>query len=329
MKTRTKTQTGFTLVELLVVIAIIGILIAMLLPAVQAAREAARRMQCSNNLKQLGLGMLQHEGTHGHFPSGGWGYGWIGDPDRGYGDKQPGGWMYNILAYIEQGELREMGAGLPSTSGGLGGSGTLTKRRVVQQMAMTPVTTFYCPSRRTSKAYPVPSDESSINVSLSDAVKNDYVANGGSVFFSLWYGPSSLTVGDDLSQWPSTYDATDSNGICYQRSKIRISDIQDGTSHTYMLGEKYLQPDYYDTGDDSGDDRSAYHGADYDTIRWSRVAALRDTPGYGDAEIFGSTHPSGWNATFCDGSVRHVSYDIDLTVHQNNGNRFDGQAISE
>ena len=99
---------GFTLVELLVVIAIIGILIALLLPAVQAAREAARRSQCQNHLKQLGLAMLQHEEAHRFFPTGGWGWGWIGDPDRGFDYRQPGGWVYNSLPYLEQTGLHEL-----------------------------------------------------------------------------------------------------------------------------------------------------------------------------------------------------------------------------
>lgn len=337
----TKKNSGFTLVELLVVIAIIGILIAMLLPAVQAAREAARRMQCANHLKQLSLGMIQHEAANRYLPSGGWGYRWIGDPDRGFGDAQPGGWIYNILSYIEQNELRTMGTGLPANS-----TNGINKRQSMRQVAMIPVATFYCPSRRAVKLYPVPLDETSINVTLSDCVKNDYAANGGSMFIELWPGPASLSEGDDPSSWTPQnlirdghdYDASKSTGICFQHRAISLAAITDGTSHTYMLGEKYIVPDFYEGAnsngeDDGSDDRSAYHGADYDTLRWSALPAARDNPGYRDQaqtnQIFGSTHPNGWNAAFCDGSVHHISYDIDLSIHQNNGNRSDGQVVGQ
>src|SRR5262245_44199955 len=102
---------GLTLIEVLVVVAIIGILIAILLPAVQAARETARRAQCRNNLKQMSLGVLNFESMHASLPSGGWGFSWIGDPDRG-GIDQPGGWFYSILPFIEQQQLADIGRGL-------------------------------------------------------------------------------------------------------------------------------------------------------------------------------------------------------------------------
>lgn len=327
----TGNRPGFTLVELLVVIAIIGILIAMLLPAVQAAREAARRMQCSNNLKQLDLAMLNHEAAQGYLPSGGWGYLWIGDPECGYGKTQPGGWIYNIVGYIEQSGLREMGKGL-NVSG---------KSLQLERLSKMPIQAYYCPSRRTAKVYPNASPSKCYNMSntLTESAKCDYAANAGSnwdsVNESLYppAGPPTLADGAKYLAVLSIYSPSNYNGIVYPGSVVKLGEITDGTSHTYMLGEKFIEQGCYENGKDSGDDQSPYNGADFDTLRWTDVPGVLDRPIATDekatARYFGSTHTGGWNAAFCDGSVRNISYDIDIAVQQAYGNRNDGQVYEQ
>ena len=123
---------------MLVVITIIGILISLLLPAVQSVREAARRTQCSNNLRQLALAALQHETANRFLPSGGWGWGWVGDPDHEYGLGQPGGWIYSVLPYLDQQNLHDMQSG---TTGAARATAAWTT-------IQTPLAIFNCPWRR-------------------------------------------------------------------------------------------------------------------------------------------------------------------------------------
>ena len=345
---------GFTLVELLVVITIIGILIALLLPAVQAAREAARMAQCQNNLKQLGLAMLNFEHATGHFPSGGWGANWVGDPDRGTDINQPGGWIYSILPHLEQSPLYQLGTcSAPD-------SWPAAKMAGGAARIQTPLEMLNCPTRRRAVAYPEgmytgfpSSDGQGHNTSygsdpVSTMARDDYAACAGDqeTNFDL-NGPTNLAQAaswDQTRSWPNLAVAgggtvggsSPATGISYLRSRIRIADVTDGTSHTYMLGEKYLCPDYYFNGWDGGDDQNMYVGYDNDIYRTTcynptgRIVQtpMQDTPGYPDSSRFGSAHASGCNMAFCDGAVQPIHYSIDPETHRRLGNRKDGLTVN-
>jgi len=320
---------GFTLVELLVVITIIGILIALLLPAVQAAREAARRLQCQNHLKQLGLAMLSHEEAHGFFPTGGWGWGWTGDPDRGTGREQPGGWTYPILPFLEQQALHDLGAdGKPDEITDVQRDGALERDQ-------TPLTMFICPSRRRPIVYPRPRNMLYANGRNVDrAASLDYAANAGDCSPRFYWGPSDLGAASSYD-W-NTSGVQDCTGIALPHSEIGIAEIKDGTTNTYMLGEKYLSPDHYLDGWDNTDDFGVYEGFAhdmnrycdyYDTANGIGRTPRQDQTGQLLFNHFGSPHSGACNFVLCDGSVRPISYSIDPLTHSRLGNRKDGAAI--
>lgn len=306
---------GFTLVELLVAIAIIGVLIALILPAVQQARETARRAQCRNNLRQLGLAMHNHESRYGRFPSNGWGYLWIGDPDRGTDRNQPGGWIYNLLPDIEQATLRQIGAGLPEAP----------KAEALGQLLKSPLALLKCPSRPGQPLGPGGPILIPRNADWTPVVaKTDYAANEGDYITDSDSGPPSLAIGDSRTYpWKDTAKAT---GICFLRSEIRMADITDGSSNTYLLGEKYVSRGGYGSFDDPGYDQAMFSGVDLDLARWViDPPAVDGSPV--EARRFGSAHSQGCNMLLCDGSVKSISYSIDAEVHRRIGNRRDGLPV--
>jgi prepilin-type N-terminal cleavage/methylation domain-containing protein len=343
---------GFTLVELLVVIAIIGILIALLLPAIQSAREAARRSQCGNNFKQLGMAAQNHVSTNKRLPTGGWSCAWIGNPDWGSGRHQSGGWIFNLLPFMEQRQTYMMQAGLT-------GAGRIN---AAVAMVRTCIPYLNCPTRRAAQLLPL--DTSSalhtffINDTLSTpnffsdptqnlGARSDYAANGGTdpwdpnsgsndrgrdmILGSL--GPSNTAAVMARPTFGWTADYRNVTGVIFCGSLIRQNDVRDGTSHTIMIGEKYINRDAYLTGTDSGDNECMYIGDNPDITRWTSLdgthpaTPIHDRAGYTNFNVYGSAHATAINCAMCDGSVHSMAYDIDPTAFMYLGSRNDGKGI--
>jgi prepilin-type N-terminal cleavage/methylation domain-containing protein/prepilin-type processing-associated H-X9-DG protein len=308
---------GFTLIELLVVIAIIAILLALLLPAVQKVREAASRMTCRNNLKQMGIAFHMHHETVGVFPTGGSHWlakrtlGGAGDPLTGL--SQDWGWPYQILPYIEQENLwRNANDGLVRTS---------------------PVNLYFCPSRRAPMV-------------INGRAMIDYAGNSGTASFFVQAGGRRLIrSGSDLNgvvvrnrgpaslsdAWPVLVPDRIVN-----YPPVRIADITDGTSNTLLAGEKRLNVG--NLGAVQTDDGDGYAiGWGQDMIRNANKAPAADYRGdkdplganstTGDFR-FGSSHSGGFNGLLADGSVRSIRYDVNLTTFQWLCARNDGQVFS-
>ena len=279
---------GFTLVELLVVIAIIGILVALLLPAIQAAREAARRTQCKNHLRQLALACLNFESSQKEFPAGGWGFKWMGDPDRGTGRGQPGGWVFQVCPFIEEADVFRIGSGLSAAD----------KKMELTKQTSHGIPVFICPSRRQVTALSgfTPSgtvtDPTPYNVDTAPLLaKTDYAINGGhSSMSTLGGGPGALCLtvypkwgpgapapgnGCSFINTDATI-ATQFSGVSTDHTGAKMKQMTDGASKTILIGEKSLAPRFYETGygdapdwkHDDGDNNSMYQGYDWDTYRF-------------------------------------------------------------
>jgi hypothetical protein len=301
---------GWTLVEILVASSIIALLIGLLLPAVQAARQMARRAQCQNHLRQLALACQLHEEAQRHLPTNGWGWAWMGHAQRGFGANQPGGWCFNVLPYLEQQSVRDLALGGVSSA----------------QMQQTVIGVLYCPSRRAAVAYPYTQTFLGLRNSTlpARACKTDYAICAGDAIIDTPPGPASDAPSDVAGyKWPLSDQAT---GVSYVRTQIRTADVRDGASYQILLGEKSVSVASYTDGTDRGDDQSAFIGDDADNRRWTQWPPQRDAE-ISNIQVFGSAHRSGAYFALVDGSVRLISYQVDPTVFQRLGNRRDGQPV--
>ncbi|MHC2069415.1 DUF1559 family PulG-like putative transporter [Bremerella sp. T1] len=293
-------RSGFTLVELLVVIAIIGVLIALLLPAVQQAREAARRMQCTNNLKQLGLGLHNHHDTYGHFPTG---Y----EFRSGFTDGDPQwGWAAFLMPFLEQETVYD--ALDPANQTVATAIANANDLAVMQ----TPLDMFRCPS----DTGPDLNNQREL-VDEATAVSN-YIGSNS----------SDLACRDDGIPG-GNYGA---DGIFWENSECNFSDITDGTSNTFAIGERcwnmnrtngtgkanYYAGNIYGvegrlvTGGSPISTRTLYSvlGGTVRALNYARNDAY-------ESSSYSSLHPGGVQFLFCDGSVQFipetVQFDTDNT----------------
>lgn len=294
---RRGTPAAFTLVELLVVIAIIGILIGMLLPAVQAVRESGRNLTCRNRVSQIGLAFQLHHEQRRFFPTGGFEY-WAPptfvNGVTATGRQQDASWAFQILPYVEAQEVWR-GIGADDVS-----------RQIAAIAFVQPL--YFCPTRRPPQAI---------------------------TYASTNYGGAAL-AGRELTHGLIDYaggnlDGTGllvRSGIDVQVPPTRVGDVTDGVANTIAVAEKRLNVRLL--GQRQQDDNEGYTaGWDHDTLRLTTVPPARDHRGDSDGgDAFGSSHPATFNAAFADGSVQSLSYDIDATVFSRLGSISDGNPVT-
>ena len=304
--TKSLPKKGFTLIELLVVIAIIAILIGLLLPAVQKVREAASRLSCSNNLKQLGLAMHNYNSTYSCFTN--------SRRDADYT------WICQLLDYLEQGAFRN--------------SWDFTKNyyNQTQKVRTQTIKALFCPARRSPMTQDANNGDQQDNQPATSTrypgALADYAGNlgttGGDYF---WDGPvqgqTTISVATNGVFPLSNNWAVGGTGF---RDGYRIADISDGLSNTFLIGEKHVPITKF--GDINSRDGAAYNG---DKGSSSVGASATNLPSKGPTDTrtacFGSSHSGVVQFVFCDGSVKAINNSIQGTVYANLANRIDGNVV--
>jgi len=304
-------QRGFTLIELLVVIAIIAILVALLLPAVQSAREAARRSQCKNNLKQIGIALHSYHEINNGFPMGAMGIknGEIRNNDESWG------WPAMILPQMDNEALfNEIGVNSQTLEQLLASASSAADLDL-----LVPLGIYRCPSDTTGERLQNGMRRTHFN---GDGMPN----NGGAGLGNNWRPPTSNypgCVGYSEVSLPNNVADRKNSGVLYNLSHTKFRDIEDGTSNTFLVGEREKRCGAGSWIGNRNPRGAGTHGADY---VHARVFVLLNHPlNTGNdncTDGFSSKHPGGGHFLLCDGTVRFVSDNIDFNrpTGDNNNN---------